>query len=561
MLFKKSGIKLIVSHQNSNIMTNKPIAGLIEKIARECGEANADKWTITRIIKQLSEQEEQDIKSLRKKALELLQTLDPKAAATYASFQRMQVRVTNQLVESFDRGNIIRSLLKETEVPRGVAEKIGHEVEEKIKDLEIESINTPLIREMVNVKLLEFGHENIRDQYTRLGLPVFEVKRLLEKGPYGNRAMFAEYMLLRIIPKKLGKMHLSNELFIGELHNFGSKPIATTIVPEICEEPRDTVFKALENANQQSKMFSWQPNISALNAAISSKTNKKDAKEASTLFVKAAKAVFLNRKAIPSYNTIYLFEPEAFSGKGIERESLVSSANTMLKLSEEENPVFENIVAVDTKYKLKLLPKNKPKLVLNCKNKEFSFVNGIAVEGNGLCSFFALNTTLIALNNKGNETAFFEELGRKAKAVKQLDELKRKELSEKEYIKGNGINVSNLKSALALDSLFEASKRAIGAEKEREIISFSEKIVLFLKKRLQENFVLTELKNANALHRFAKENMKLFNTGRRYLEEEKHLRKSSAIKKNYCFEAKAESGKELNELLDQNIRVVRLKGK
>ena len=92
-------------------MQEKPIAALIEKIAKECEEANADKWTITRLVKKLSSEEATGIKNLRKRALEILQQLDPKAATVYASFQRMQVRTSSQLIEGFDRGNIIKSLL------------------------------------------------------------------------------------------------------------------------------------------------------------------------------------------------------------------------------------------------------------------------------------------------------------------------------------------------------------------------------------------------------------------------------------------------------------------
>ena len=98
-------------------MEEKPIEALIEKIAKECEVADADKWTITKIVKELSAEESKSIKAMRKKALEMLQKLDPKAAAIYASFQRMQVRTSSQLIEGFDRGNIIKSLLRETNVP------------------------------------------------------------------------------------------------------------------------------------------------------------------------------------------------------------------------------------------------------------------------------------------------------------------------------------------------------------------------------------------------------------------------------------------------------------
>lgn len=535
-------------------MPEKPITALIEKIAKECEEANAGKWTVAKIVKQLSGEEATGIKNLRKKALVLLQQLDPKAGAVYASFQRMQVRTSRQAIEGFDRGNIIKSLLKETDVTRGVAEKIGHEVEEKIKDLEISDISTALIREMVNVKLLEYGHENIRNQYARIGLPVFEVQKKILQMPYNDRAMMAEYNLLRVIPGKLARMHLANEIFIAELHDFSTKPIAVSFVPEVKETSRETAFSAVEKANVLEKFFSWRPNISALNAAISAKASKKTAKDAALLWARAAKAVFLRKKAVPSFNTVHLFEPAAFAKKDVEREAMAVAANALL--GEKENNVFETAVAIDSKFRLKLLHSVQPKTVLNCRNEEWRLLNGIATEKDGICSFFGLNASAIAFEHEGNESAFFESLQEKAGAIAMLDELKRKELGQREYLKKHGIEAEEFCSVLALDSLLEAGKAAIGAEKESEAISFGEKTLEHLAKALPKTFVIAELRNGTALNRFSLQNRKNFRAEAGKIEEEKQLRKSSSICKNYCFAAKAESKKELNELLESNVRVI-----
>lgn len=542
-------------------MQEKPIATLIEKIAKECEEANADKWTITKIVKKLSDQKETDLKTLRKHTLEMLQLLDPKAAAIYASFQKMEVRTSRQVVEGFDRGNIIKSLLRETEVARGVAEKIGREVEEKIKDLEIERISTPLIREMVNVKLLEYGHENIRNQYTRVGLPVFEVKKKIAQSPYKNNAMLTEYNLLRVIPDKIGRMHLSNEIFIAELQDFSTRPIAITIETEIEETPRDTVFNLLEKAHRQEKMFSWRPNITGLNTAISAKTSKKTARDSATLFTKAAKAIFLNAKAVPAYNTLHLFESENYSKKGIERESMTTTTNTILKANTEEpSPTFQDAVAIDTKYKLKLL-KQPPKTIINCRNKEWTMTNGITFEGKGLCSFTAINLTAIALKSQENETLFFEELEEKTRAIKELDKLKRKKLDEREYLKKQGTKIDELHTAIAFDNLTGTSQHMTNSNKDSEIASFAEKIITEIKQNMPENTVLAELKNQRAIQKFTAHNIKKLHQSKKFEEKEKILQKSKNICKNYSFTAKATNRKQLNELIDNNTRLIEFKEK
>ena len=539
-------------------MPEKPIAAMIEKIAKECEEANADSWTITKIVKELSGQQT-NIRGLRKAALKLLQQLDPKAASIYASFQKMQVRTSKQIVEGFDRGNIIKSLLRETSVPRGVAEKIGREVEEKIKDLEIESISTALIRELVNVKLLEYGHENVRNQYTRLGLPVFEVEKKAVQMPYSNRAIMSEYNLLRVISPKQARMHLENEIFIAALEDFCTKPVATVIAARPGENARQTVLGVLERAHRLERLFSWRPNISGVNLAIAEGNGKKTVREAADLFSKAAKACFLNAKAVPAFNTLHLFEPEQFAKSRMDKEILYLAANSLVKsASGERFPCFESCVALDSKYKLKAL-KEMPKTFLNCRNKEWGLVNGIAFEGNGLCSFTGLNLTAVALANKGSETGFFEELERKAKVVSQLDEAKRKSLLGRDYIKKQGIAVGEQKSALALDSLVEAAKIAIGSEKDSEALAFAERILSELKKSLPESFVLAELKNKTALHRFSQQNRKSFGAKPRQSPEEKALRKSVAVCKSYCFAARAEDRKELAELVEGNVRIIELK--
>ena len=61
------------------------------------------------------------------------------------------------------------------------ADRIGREVEEVgSKQSEIKCISlAPLIRELVNAKLLEHGLEDIRRQHTRLGMPIYDVEQLI----------------------------------------------------------------------------------------------------------------------------------------------------------------------------------------------------------------------------------------------------------------------------------------------------------------------------------------------------------------------------------------------
>jgi len=148
----------------------------IQIIAKEIEEANASTWTITKIIKELTEMETKKETKLRKRALELLKKLDPNAGKIYETFSKLKVHTSKETLENFNRGHILTSLLKETNISRSVAEKITLEVENEIKDSKIEFLTTALIREMVNTKLVTYGLEKIREHYARIGEPIYEGK-------------------------------------------------------------------------------------------------------------------------------------------------------------------------------------------------------------------------------------------------------------------------------------------------------------------------------------------------------------------------------------------------
>ena len=224
----------------------QPMNESIGKIALECEEAGASKWDVIRIIKSLSEKESLGIEELRKEAISALQGINPEAAAVYASFHRMHVHTSKERIEGFDRGNIIKSLLRETSLPRTIAERIGHEVEGKIKDLKISYLDTALIRELVNARLLEYGYENIYRQYARLGLPVYDIAEKVSKGFYENYELIKEYSLQKLIPHEIREQHFSSDIHISALGEFPTKPYAYCIpANEIkgTESAEDFIFR------------------------------------------------------------------------------------------------------------------------------------------------------------------------------------------------------------------------------------------------------------------------------------------------------------------------------
>jgi len=81
----------------------------------------------------------------------------------------------------FHPGFIYQSLLKETKISKIDAKKITEQVVRFLVTTNLKLITAPLIREIVNVHLLQNGFEQERLQYTRVGLPVYDLNRIFNK--------------------------------------------------------------------------------------------------------------------------------------------------------------------------------------------------------------------------------------------------------------------------------------------------------------------------------------------------------------------------------------------
>ena len=532
----------------------KPVTEVVEKIAKECEEAGAGTWTITRIVKELSEQETSDSAKLRKTALEILKKIDQKTAAVFASFEKMQVRTSKLTIEPFDRGNIIRSLIRETNVNRGVAENIGKEVENKIKDLDIPYLNTALIREMANAKLLEYGHAGIRSLYARAGMPVFDIAQKIEKNAVYQKEILTEYNLLKVIPKELSDHHLRSDIFIAALHDFSTKPLSCSVKVEQKETTEETIIETLKEVFRHSKIFSLQPNINALNLSLGRATKKKKTREAAMLAIKALNIIQHGKKA--ANITLHAFTPEDFEKMEIDREAANNVLNGLLENRGMLNNGLEFVLCVDSKYKLKVLEKGvfDGLKVLNCNSQPCIALNGIAAK-KPLEALFALNLEKFALEAMQSERRFFEKLDENVETVLKLGKIKRQELGKREYLKKEEINLNEFDSAIALYGLASAGRIISGNDSKKEVSDFCEKTVKRISSMLEENWVITELYDKIGIKRFEKEN-------REYKAETAQAEEHFAPKiqaKNYYCKAIAENEKQLQELIEKNVPWIELR--
>jgi len=142
------------------------------------------------------------------------------------------VRTSAEDIVGWDRERIIAALMRETNLDREMAEIIGTEVEEQIKRLNLRAVTAPLIRELVDVRLLEHGLEEARRRHTRLGSPLFDVKEIIfnqnkenANVPHGPEAtnltlsegIKKEFALLYVFTQDIADAHMRGDIHLHDL--------------------------------------------------------------------------------------------------------------------------------------------------------------------------------------------------------------------------------------------------------------------------------------------------------------------------------------------------------
>ena len=453
-------------------MSQKPVGEKLEKIAREMEEAGATKWETMKVIRKLEEGQVQETK-LRESAIEALREINGAAAGVMASFEKLKVYTSAERLENFDRGNIIRSLLKETRISRALAEKIGGEVEDMLKDLKAGYLNTALIREIVNVKLLEYGQDGIREEYARLGMPVYDVGKKLESGFFGNAEILKEYYLLKVIPPKARELHFSGEINIANAGDFGSRIFSGTLnFGE--KDAHEVVPEIYAKFAERQGFFSMPLNIPSINMQLAPVIQEMSAKKMHEFSAFLAKHL---QKIYSSYGGkekgcigIDLYGGEEFGLKQEQKENAVGFGRELFsRLSKYENPGFVVKVSVDSKYKTRIMKdeirKGGISFVNCCEGRIIPLNDGAYCSGSGISGYFGIN--LAAISGKYPDD-FIEKSEEILQELNALSQLKEKLLSEKKYFGENGIDIGGFRPALGIygiSQLQETQEHAKGLDK------------------------------------------------------------------------------------------------
>ncbi len=137
------------------------------------------------------------------------------------------VRRSEYVMEPFDKTKIISALIREANVPPKVAHEVANVVKGKIRELKVEYLTAPLIREIINAVLIDSGYEKYRHKLTRVGLPLYDVSMIMKetarrKDPdflvqSASSAVLREYSLLSALPRRVADAHVSGEIDLQDL--------------------------------------------------------------------------------------------------------------------------------------------------------------------------------------------------------------------------------------------------------------------------------------------------------------------------------------------------------
>jgi anaerobic ribonucleoside-triphosphate reductase len=143
------------------------------------------------------------------------------------------VRSSKEDITGWNRQRIVDALIRETNVDIETAQEISREVEHQISASGIDFLTAPLIRELVDAKLIERGLGKASKMHARLGLPLFDVEQLIlysnkenaniPHNPEGTNLTLAEgikkeYALLKVFSDDVGYAHAIGDIHI---HNLG----------------------------------------------------------------------------------------------------------------------------------------------------------------------------------------------------------------------------------------------------------------------------------------------------------------------------------------------------
>lgn len=135
---------------------------------------------------------------------------------------------SRQEIDAWDRSKISDSLVKEASIAPAVADEIAEAVEDRIDRTNLMTVTTAIIREMVDLELLERGMTLAHKKHSHLGLPMWDVEQIITNANKENsntthnpesinltiaETILKEFALRRVFTEDVAEAH-----YVGDIH-------------------------------------------------------------------------------------------------------------------------------------------------------------------------------------------------------------------------------------------------------------------------------------------------------------------------------------------------------
>ena len=132
----------------------------------------------------------------------------------------------------YDETKIVEALVKEANCEESLAKEVAKSVTEKLQKAEMKTVDTSLIRSLVNNELFERGLNKVLKSNSEVNIPFYNVTEIIENAnkENGNTAhnpesinltladrILKEYALREIFPADISESHLNGEIHIHDL--------------------------------------------------------------------------------------------------------------------------------------------------------------------------------------------------------------------------------------------------------------------------------------------------------------------------------------------------------
>jgi ribonucleoside-triphosphate reductase len=167
----------------------------------------------------------------------------------------IMIRTSKYSKEHFNKNKIQDYLIKEGGLDLTKAKELSHKVLERLNNTEIEYLTAPMMREIINVILLENNLEEVRHKLTRLGTPPYEVNKLFNSEKNQSIApdkfirtlgsdVSEQFLLLNQLLNELADQYLSGDIILLYLNYWALRPLSIYLDSE-------NILQILLNSSQK----------------------------------------------------------------------------------------------------------------------------------------------------------------------------------------------------------------------------------------------------------------------------------------------------------------------